>query len=169
MRRNSISAWATALSTTGGAVDFNGEICFALADSKGNIKEVLESWTATIAGTGLRGDKSLYVSSPVVPGDRVRAYFRTQNTPEWTVITGNEDNGCVWELVVPGDEPHGILRVGLPEDASYVLKDADGTDVTSSCVVTGDVLEIDTAGLEAGTYSLVLSRQDDVKEISLTF
>ncbi len=35
--------------------------------------------------------------------------------------------------------------------------------------VTGDVLEIDTAGLEAGTYTLVLSRQDDVKEISLTF
>ena len=170
-----------------GAVDFNGEICFALADRTGNIREVLESWAATIAGTGLRGDKSLYVSSPVVPGDRVRAYFRTQNTPEWTVITGNEDNGCVWELVVPGDEPPaydgtveeetsvrysktgGILRVGLPEDVSYVLKDAGGTDITSSCVVTGDVLEIDTAGLEAGTYTLVLSRQDDVKEISLIF
>lgn len=73
------------------------------------------------------------------------------------------------ETSVRYSKTDGILRVGLPEDASYVLKDADGTDVTSSCVVAGDVLEIDTAGLEAGTYSLVLSRQDDVKEISLIF
>lgn len=111
-------------------------------------------------------------------GWRIRGFFTTSVTTEWTVIGGSE--GTVWDLVIfdesmtieantslSYDKKAQQLQMTTLTDVTAVILDADGTEVASGSASQDGSLTLDTSGLESGTYTLRLENISDTKEITI--
>lgn len=165
-----------------GSASYSGSILFALTDKTGEIKQRLYS-------TPIGGMKPLYgysyrdiqctITVPIEGGDRIRAFYRAK-TSDWTVIRGNEDDGCVWDLLI-SDEPSleastsvvydkktKMLTLKVKEGAEVRLFTADGADKSQYCQAQDNGFRIDTRVLPAGSYILKMRKSEDYKELKLT-
>ena len=108
------------------------------------------------------------ITVPIEIGDRIRVFYKSEQTPEWTLVTGGED--CVWELLVADeftiDETTSIRRNKSQKTIVVTTKDgvhvewvhSDGSP-TGDCYQTVDnVTTIRTEGLPAGDYLLKLKK-----------
>lgn len=177
-----------------GSFDFVGTICLAVVDHDGNIVETLYDGMRPSdseplrPGYGYAAEISVTVRQVIRDGYRIRALFKSDRTPEWTVVTGNDEAGCVWDLLIADEyvepvEPKRpieeetaltysksdkILHLTVPEDVSVSLFGPSGEDLSSSCTTEGQEVKINTMLLPAGRCRLVLQRDDETKELTFT-
>lgn len=155
---------------------------FAVVDADGNIVQELKklNYNANLdINYGYALDlNDLVINDPIRVGWRIRGFFTTSVTTEWTVIGGSE--GTVWDLVIfdesmtieantslSYDKKAQQLQMTTLTDVTAVILDADGTEVASGSASQDGSLTLDTSGLESGTYTLRLENISDTKEITI--
>lgn len=173
-----------------GNTDFAGDFLIAVVDHEGNIVQNLSQMTIPAEkplepGWGYRNTFKTKVTCAIESGYRIRALWRSDRNPEWTVATGNEEKGCVWDLLIadeysepldPIDETTSlsyskkdkVLRLSVPEDVTVSLFDASGNDISRNCLVEGTEVSINTMLLPAGPCRLELSRGSEVRRLTFT-
>lgn len=169
----------------------HGTFRIALVNQAGELKP---GGTLLSYGTPIEYEQSLDswygfyhdVAEAVIPvdielGDRIRAFYRSDRSTEWTPISGNEDSGCVWEIVVGLAErsieestalsfskKDNLLRLSVKPGVLVQLFAPDGSDLSSSLQGDGRNYSFDTTPLAAGTYLLRLSKGDELKELKIS-
>ena len=166
-----------------GSGTFTGELLFAVVDKEGNIVEELY----VISLSDLLSSYYYYpyvgtvtINTPVLPGYRIRGYYRSANTPEWTLIKGNEEDGCVWDLLIADEysieettqltynKKSRLLRLLVKDGVSVSLRSSGGSDCSDKCQIQGNEITVDTSLLRDGTYSLTLQKGDDRKTLNFS-
>lgn len=166
-----------------GSGTFTGELLFAVVDKEGNIVEELY----VVSLSDLLSSYYYYpyvgtvtINTPVLPGYRIRAYYRSANTPEWTLIKGNEEDGCVWDLLIADEysieettqltynKKSRLLRLLVKDGVSVSLRSSGGSDCSDKCQIQGNEITVDTSLLRDGTYSLTLQKGDDQKTLNFS-
>lgn len=171
--------------------NFNGIVRIALANQAGEMKP---------GGTLMSGGKPLEYRDGLYPwygifddftdvtipveielGDRIRAFYQTDATDEWLPVLGNEDAGCVWEVVVGVEEPSieesttlnfskkdKQVRLSVKPGVAVQLFAPDGSDLSSHVEGSGRQFSFDTMQLPAGTYLLKLKKENEQKELKIS-
>lgn len=162
----------------GGSSVFSGTIIWALTDKKGSIKEQLRTHNVFMKSNGavVGFVDRLTVTVPIAIGDRIRMFYKSERTPEWTLIKGGDE--CTWELLVADeytiDETTRIRRnkeqktliITTKEGVNVEFVHSDGSPVNT--VETVDqVTTIQTEGLPAGVYVLKLKKTFEYKEVKI--
>lgn len=166
-----------------GSGTFTGELLFAVVDKEGNIVEELY----VVSLSDLLSSYYYYpyvgtvtINTPVLPGYRIRAYYRSANTPEWTLIKGNEEDGCTWDLLIADEysieettqltynKKSRLLRLLVKDGVSVSLRSSGGSDCSDKCQIQGNEITVDTSLLRDGTYSLTLQKGDDRKTLNFS-
>lgn len=166
-----------------GSGTFTGELLFAVVDKEGNIVEELY----VISLSDLLSSYYYYpyvgtvtINTPVLPGYRIRGYYRSANTPEWTLIKGNDEDGCVWDLLIADEysieettqltynKKSRLLRLLVKDGVSVSLRSSGGSDCSDKCQIQGNEITVDTSLLRDGTYSLTLQKGDDRKTLNFS-
>ncbi len=108
------------------------------------------------------------ITVPMAIGDRIRIFYKSDRTPEWTVIKAGEE--CTWELLVTDEftieettvvryhKPEGTLEVTTKEGVAVQLLSEAGVPLGECCSSEGVKTVIRTQGLPAGTYVLQLKK-----------
>lgn len=82
--------------------DFMGSLCGAVTDKDGNIKEWITSVLNynLLSGWGVKYS-SVYatINTPINAGDRIRFFYKFQNSDEWHLISP-DDQECCWEILL---------------------------------------------------------------------
>lgn len=171
-----------------GSADFVGDFQLAVVDHEGNVVQTLSQWSISAANPlppmyGYAATISVTVTCAIESGYRIRALWRSDRNPEWTPAMGNEDRGCVWDLLIADEytEPldpieettslsysrkDKVLRLTVPEGVTVSLFDASGNDISRNCLVDGLDVSINTMLLPAGPCRLELSRGTEVKRLT---
>lgn len=166
-----------------GSGTFTGELMFAVADKEGNIIEELytmsvSDWLESQYFCPSIGNVT--INTLVLPGYRIRGYYRSANTPEWTLIKGNEEDGCVWDLLIADEysieettqltynKKSRLLRILVKDGVSVSLRSSGGSDCSDKCQIQGNEITVDTSLLRDGTYSLTLQKGDDRKTLNFS-
>ena len=112
-----------------------------------------------------------------MPGYRIRAYYSSERTPDWTLVRGNDEGGCVWDLLLMDEytieqstsftynKNDRMIRLTVKQGVTATLRDDAGTDYNSVCQADGTEITIDTAQLPAGSYILTLQKDSEEKEL----
>lgn len=166
-----------------GSGTFTGELLFAVVDKEGNIVEELY----VVSLSDLLSSYYYYpyvgtvtINTPILPGYRIRGYYRSANTPEWTLIKGNEEDGCTWDLLIADEysieettqltynKKSRLLRLLVKDGVSVSLRSSGGSDCSDKCQIQGNEITVDTSLLRDGTYSLTLQKGDDRKTLNFS-
>ena len=166
-----------------GSAPFTGHTKIALADKEGNIVEdnLSELYISELPAThGYCFYTPVTIHSPVLPGYRLRCYYKSESATEWEIAMANEETGCVWDLLI-GDEysieestrltydKHTrIFTLQVKEGVTATLASADGNDYSDLCKSGGNQITIDASSLPGGTYRLTLQKNDEVKVVNLS-
>lgn len=165
-----------------GSETFNGDVKFAVTDKQGNIIDDFHNWNKIDLPPNyyfydLRG---LTFNYPILPGYRIRGYYKNSNESEWKLIKGNEEEGCKWELPIADeysieeatqmtyDKVNHTLTIQTKDGVTASLTDMSMNDFSSLCRAQENQIIIDTSGLKGGKYSLTLQKGDDIKTITLS-
>lgn len=165
-----------------GSGTFTGEIMFGVVDKEGKIVEELyimqiSEWSVS---AWYIFTETVTINTPVLPGYRIRGYYRSANTPEWTLIKGNEEDGCVWDLLIADEysieettqltynKKSRLLRLLVKDGVSVSLRSSGGSDCSDKCQIQGNEITVDTSLLRDGTYSLMLQKGDDRKTLNFS-
>ena len=165
-----------------GSTTFVGDLMLAVTDSQGKIVEELyqSEITDLPASYYIFNMTEVTINSPILPGYRIRGYYRSANTPEWTVIRGNEEDGCVWDLLIADEysieettkltynKKNRLLRLLVKDGVSASLRSSGGSDCSDKCQIQGNEITVDTSLLRDGTYSLTLQKGDDRKTLNFS-
>lgn len=165
-----------------GTEAFTGDILIALTDKDGQIVEELFQFTAQElpVGYGYMVDPEVVITQPILAGYRIRAYYRSERTPQWTVVRGNEEGGCVWDMVLQYEytieqctsftynKTERKIYLATDSNVTVTLTGTDGKDYAGACRREGTSVTIDAAQLSAGTYVLTLQRGSEQKELRFT-
>lgn len=165
-----------------GSVTFDGELMFAVTDKEGTVvEEFYRSELADLpANHYVYGTINVIIKSPILPGYRIRGYYRSANTPEWTLIKGNDEDGCVWDLLIADEysieettqltynKKSRLLRLLVKDGVSVSLRSSGGSDCSDKCQIQGNEITVDTSLLRDGTYSLTLQKGDDRKTLNFS-
>ena len=164
-----------------GTVAFEGNIMVAVADKQGKIVEQLYKSEVKIS-LNRYTFKTIHVTihSPILPGYRIRGYYRSANTPEWTVIRGDEENGCTWDMLIADEysieettqltynKKSHLLRMLVKDGVAVSLRSSDNNDCSDKCQIHGNEVTVDTSLLQDGTYVLILQKGNDSKTLKFS-
>lgn len=165
-----------------GSGTFTGEIMFGVVDKEGKIVEELyimqiSEWSVSAWDIFT---ETVTINTPILPGYRIRGYYRSANTPEWTLIKGNEEDGCTWDLLIADEysieettqltynKKSRLLRLLVKDGVSVSLRSSGGSDCSDKCQIQGNEITVDTSLLRDGTYSLTLQKGDDRKTLNFS-
>ena len=165
-----------------GTAVFSGDALAALTDKDGQIVEELLGYRFSQEPLqpnygGILTDE-VTITSPIQPGYRIRLFYRTAKKPEWTLIRANDEEGCVWDLVISDlisiektttltyDKASRTLRLQVLEGVTATLQAADGTDFSAFCKKNGTEISIDASGFAGGRYTLTLKMGEDTKTVA---
>lgn len=165
-----------------GSSTFVGETMFAVTDKDGNIVEELHHMDIPDLPLfyGYCLEQEVTITGSILPGYRIRAYYRSANTPEWTVIRGNDDEGCTWDYLIADEQSidettqltynkaSRMLRLQVEDGVTVALQTADGNDRSDVCKTQGNEIRIDTSALSGGAYRLILQKGDEKKTLNIT-
>ena len=165
-----------------GNTNFTGDALVALTDKDGQIvKELLGyrfSQEPLQPYYGFIDVKDVTITSSIQPGYRIRLFYRTAKKPEWTLVRANDEEGCVWDLVISDlisiektttltyDKTSRTLRLQVLEGVTATLQAADGTDFSAFCKKNGTEISIDASGFTGGRYTLTLKMGEDTKTVT---
>ena len=161
---------------------FNGEVLFAMTDKNGQFVEELGTLTLELDPSYMTGWSKIQatITAPIQKGYRLRAYYRSENTPEWTLVRGNDEEGCVWEYILLDEytieqstsftynknDRKIYLTVGNGINVS--LADANGKAYDQTIRREGTSVTVNAILLPAGTYTLTLQRGSEQKDLRFT-
>lgn len=160
---------------------FNGQGKIVVADKNNKIVEELGTFDITLAPRyPAIYTKTYTIQSTIYPGYRIRMLYKSNYMSDWATAYGNEESGCVWDLLIDDeqsieettsltfDRKSRQLQLQIKEGVSTTLLDSGGADRTSACRINGQTISIATSELSAGTYRLVLQKRNDRKELRFT-
>ena len=165
-----------------GSASFTGEVMVAVTDKEGKIVESLgvlsiEDLPVGYGYSQITAD-DVIITTPILDGYRIRLFYRTAKKPEWTLIRANDEEGCVWDLVISDligldknttltyNKADRIIRLHTLEGVTATLKAADGTDHSILCKQDGTEISIDTSSLPGGRYDLTLAKDANAKTVT---
>ncbi|WP_308551197.1 C10 family peptidase [uncultured Mediterranea sp.] len=165
-----------------GSETFVGDLMFGVADKEGKLVEELFVMQVPElpASYYYAFSKNITIATPVLPGYRIRSYYRSSNTPEWTVIRGNEEEGCTWDLLIADEysieettqltynKKNRLLKLHLKDGVTVTLQSSDGNDLSDRCQIQENEVTVDTSLLGTGTYTLTLQKGDDKKTLNFS-
>lgn len=165
-----------------GTTTFNGDIMVVLADRQGKIVEQLYKSELKNLPSNYYTYRTINatIHSPILPGYRIRGYYRSANTPEWTVIRGDEENGCTWDMLIADEysieegtqltynKKSHLLKLLVKEGVSVSLRSSDNNDCSDKCRIHGNEVTVDTSLLQDGTYFLILQKGNDSKTLKFS-
>ena len=165
-----------------GNVPFTGDALMAMTDKEGTIVEELFGITYANEPLELNYgsiiEEEMTITSPILPGHRIRIFYRTAKKPEWTLIRANDEEGCVWDLVLADEytieettkltfsKEDRIIRLEVKDGVTASLQAADSTDHSDLCQQEGNSISIDTSGLPGGRYVLTLTKLAERKTVT---
>ena len=166
--------------------DFTGSVAAGLDDYYGNLDEIIsELWEVEDIPMYYGWEDPEFTCSPskeVIPGRRVRLYFKPAGSEEWTPCGYNEDDGTIGYVYPAGegmnfeefttinfDKESKVLTVTIPfEGIGHSLKGTSGAEIQPENSADPLTL-IYNAQDFSGEYKLTLSYYEQIKEISLKF
>ena len=182
--QNTPFTFGAGLFTNMSAQSFTGEILFAVADKTGQIVEELAvtplEEVEPFYGVYIELGASLTVTVPIEKGYRLCAYFRSEKTPEWTLIRGNDEEGCVWEYILLDEytieqstsftynKNDRKIYLTVSNGINVSLADANGKDYDRVIRREGTSVTVNAILLPAGTYTLTLQRGSEQKDLRFT-
>lgn len=120
---------------------------------------------------------SLNINFTLRPGYRIRTLYRNDTATEWSIVRGNDEEGCIWDCPIADEstietstsltynKTERMMRLQVMEGVTATLQASDGTDYSSSCSAEGQEIRIDTSTLPGDTYLLILQKDTDRKEL----
>ena len=162
---------------------FNGRLAFAVLHADDSLGAVLDSVDVSIPRLGgVRYElDDCMIEETIRIGDRIRVFFKSENTPAWTSIPANLEAGFIGEIAIADSRSiaevtsfrytssTGILLVSTKEDAQWSLTDSSGQPCTKGVGFDGGALTIDTRQYPLGSYMLTLSKEEDSKTLEFVF
>lgn len=163
-----------------GSTAFSGRCQLAVTDREG---QVIHSITQGRVdgynpGAGFIMNAPFEINMTFLPGYRIRALYISDTGTDWSVVRGNEDEGCVWEYLLADEhtieestsltynKTERMMRLRVKEGVTAALQAlSDGTDCSASCNAEGQEIRIDTSTLPGGTYRLILQKETERKEL----
>lgn len=155
-----------------GESTFSGSIMAALTDKFGAIKEILhEQYLPELRPN--YGWRTLPISCtitvPIEFGYRIRLFYKSEKTPEWTLIKAGDH--CPWEILVADEYPISestsihfnkvkrILTVKKKSGVTATLYDEAGTDLSNLRVNVVNESAFNLKKQPAGVYTLKLTKE----------
>lgn len=163
-----------------GGKNFTGSFLWALTNKEGTIKQDLHKFSYKDLRPNYGWSNMNYnltITVPIEIGDRIRVFYKSERTPEWTLIKGGDE--CVWELLVADeysiDETTSICRnklqntivVTTKEGVSVKWVHSDGRSTGDCYETVGNVTEIHTEGLPPGDYLIKLKKTFENREVKI--
>ena len=167
------------INNSGGGL-FTGTLLWALTDKNGKIKEELASMEITeLKPRWGYSDlqQNCTITVPIAIGDRIRIFYQSERTPEWTLVEGGEE--CVWELLVTDEysieettrvrfqKKERTLIVNTKDGVNIKFTNNEGTDLSHLCKTTENETIIHTKELPAGNYLLNLKKTFENKDVRI--
>ena len=161
---------------------FNGEVLFAMTDKNGQFVEELGTLTLELDPSYMTGWSKIQatITAPIQKGYRLRAYYRSENTPEWTLVRGNDEEGCVWEYILLDEytfeqstsftynKHDRKIYLTVSNGISVSLTDASGKAYNQTIRREGTSVTVNAILLPVGTYTLTLQRGNEQKDLRFT-
>ena len=161
---------------------FNGEVLFAMTDKNGQFVEELGTLTLELDPSYMTGWSKIQatITVPIEKGYRLRAYYRSENTPEWTLVRGNDEEGCVWEYILLDEytieqstsftynKNDRKIYLTVSNGISVSLTDASGKAYNQTIRREGTSVTVNAILLPVGTYTLTLQRGNEQKDLRFT-
>lgn len=159
---------------------FSGKILLVLTDEDGVIKEELKEYAIENLPPwyGYQDlEFTFVIHSPIEIGDRIRLFYQSERTPEWTLLGGGDE--CVWELLagdeftieesteVKYDRKARMLTLVTKKGVEVGFFSSDGTAMDGCMEASDNGVKIDATQLPAGTYVLKLTKKDEYKEVKI--
>lgn len=162
---------------------FDGEVALAVRHRDGTIGEIVEIDTLQIwpnNGFGFIYEEC-WLEEDILIGDRLCMWYRSENTPEWTPIAANVEEGNVAEI--PIADPYSIaevtsfrytsssgeLTISTKADAEWEIADGGGTTYTDGVKFEEGVLTVDTRKFVKDSYFITLRKSYDSKTVEFVF
>lgn len=162
-----------------GNLPFSGEMKVAVTDQDNWI--IRDIYTQQIRDLGVNYGYNVYCSLNINftlrPGYRIRTLYRNDTATEWSIVQGNDEQGCIWDYLIADEstietstsltynKTERMMRLQVMEGVTATLQASDGTDYSSSCSAEGQEIRIDTSTLPGDTYLLILQKDTDRKEL----
>ena len=152
----------------------------ALTDEDGVIKEELKEYAIENLPPwyGYQDlEFTFVIHSPIEIGDRIRLFYQSERTPEWTLLGGGDE--WVWELLagdeftieesteVKYDRKARMLTLVTKKGVEVGFFSSDGTAMNGCMEASDNGVKIDATQLPAGTYVLKLMKKDEYKEVKI--
>lgn len=160
--------------------EFTGVFMLGLTDGTGVIKEELALHQVVDLKTS-QGysfvNVQCVITKPINRGDRIRAFYKSEQTKEWTLVKGNEN--CNYELLVADEstiEESTNIIYNKTEENLYIetkkgvhvkFTKEDGTDLSHLCNLSNEGVVIHTRGLENAGYIIRLSKGDEFQSVKI--
>ena len=119
------------------------------------------------------------VTQDIEIGDRIKLFYKSIKSDEWKPVWYVKEAGFVGELPIADQYyieevtsfeykvEEKLIEINTKSDASWRLTNQKGISITNGVFFEDGVLTIDTSVLDAGPYTLVLSKGKDSKELNL--
>jgi len=160
--------------------EFKGAFRMAVTDREGKIKE----WVCEEkSGMNLKPyyyysdlKFSCTITGDIAIGDRIRMFYREQNTDEWKLVT-SVSSSIPWEILIADeytisestsvsfDKESGVLIVAFKDDVAATIS-CNGQPVATGITYYLNSLEVETKKLLDGVYTIKLEKGLDMKEFS---
>lgn len=172
-----------------GLYPFDGNIAVAVMHRDGSIGEILDGWTEeddTIHleawyGFGFSTTETV-LTEPISIGDRLCVWYRSVNTPEWTPMRGNLEDGITNYEIPIADQysleevtscrftsATGELVISTKSDAEWSIADSEGTLYTDGVTFVDGVLTIPTKQYPLQSYFITLTKGYDTKTVEFVY
>jgi hypothetical protein len=155
--------------------DFSGDIILAVTDRNGNIKEILKEYNYK-SFWGLNTQQTVVVEGEITVGDRIRAFYKSENETDWSVIT-SVSGSVPWEILIAKeyylheitsftyDNEHKEVEIKTRKDAVVKLYDPDGNDVTDKIDRYDVYAYFGTDSIKDGRYRIVVTSDSESVEL----
>lgn len=168
-----------------GINNFNGKVSLALYDKDNNFKQFITNERMVITnlepytGTGYY-DIPCIITEKIQTEDYIAGVYKSDldESDKWNIIYGSEE--LVWKIIVKEREKtleeqtsfyynrtERIIKLNTYINVNYVLSDSNGSQILSGTTEESTEISIDTKTLQAGSYTLEMSKGED--SISIKF
>ena len=168
----------TACVQNSSAIEFKGSFRLAVTDHEGNIKEWISNEKIEMNLPPRYYYSSLNfsctINGDIVIGDRIRMFYKKQDSEEWHLVTSLSSN-IPWEIPiideytisestsVSFDKDTGILLISFKDNVAASMS-RNGEPIFTGITYNQNSVEIETKNLPEGIYTIKLEKGFDVKE-----
>lgn len=172
-----------------GLNSFTGHIAVAVMHRDGSLGEIVDGFLEeddlvninSMFGMGFSTEETV-ITEPIRIGDRLCVWYRSDYTPEWTPMTGNQEDGATKYYIQIADpqsidevtsfrytSASGELIISTKPDVQWSITDAEGNGYTDGITFEDGVMTIMTKTFPLQSYFITLTKKDDTKTVEFVF